>query len=79
MSGSKIKLPFSKAQLPAAQLIEMADRFEAIVLCMESTHFGGEEKKRDRLIMLCENIAKDYSSYNSSGGAVQNKEQSPWN
>ena len=64
MTGDKIKLPFSKTQLTAARLIEIADRFEAIVLCMESTHLGGEEKKRDRLIMLCENIAKDYSSYN---------------
>ena len=66
-SEDKIKLPFNKSKLTAEQLIDIADRFEGIVVCMErkpeSTTLRGKEKKQERLLQMCYDIARDYKSH----------------
>tara|TARA_R100000655_G_scaffold70415_1_gene108663 strand:- start:1071 stop:1343 length:273 start_codon:yes stop_codon:yes gene_type:complete len=65
-SEDKIELPFHKSKLTAEQLIEIADRFEDIVEEVErtfdSTTLTSKEKKQERLLQMCYDIAKDYKS-----------------
>ena len=65
-SEDKIGLPFHKSKLTAEQLIEIAERFEDIVEEVErtfdSTTLTSKEKKQERLLQMCYNIAKDYKS-----------------
>ena len=68
-SEDKIKLPFNKSKLTAEQLIDIADRFEAILLWMENglwreyNEWEGDEKKHEQLLQMCYDIARDYKSH----------------
>jgi len=66
-SEDKIGLPFHKSKLTAEQLIDIADRFEDILKeverTLDSTTLTSKEKKQERLLQMCYNIAKDYKSH----------------
>ena len=66
-SEDKIGLPFHKSKLTAEQLIDIADRFEDILeeveRTLDSTTLTSKEKKQERLLQMCYNIAKDYKSH----------------
>ncbi len=56
----KIFLPFVKTHMTVEQLLQIADRFQTLVKCLEK-NYTDEERKKEDIQFICRGIFLDYT------------------